>query len=256
MTEIDPRIQERRIEILRAKGKRRLRVVLLTVSLLLLIAGAVAITKSSLLDVDEIMVKGAESELADFVQERANIQISTPLLEVDSKGAIERIKEIPQIKDARISKSFNGTLTVTVTQRNPVVAATDGSSWLLLDDEGRVVTRMLELPYGYPVVDGFAELPRLGEWVPEQALPAIHLAMNLPSILAANVSTIHAGDAIELILFGEGKILFGDTNNQSEKILAAATILEKANLDNLVHVDVRAPRNPVLCRSQDCSYAS
>ena len=69
MVDMDPRIRERRIEILRAKGKRRLRVVLLLVSLIMLIIGGVVVTKSSLLDVDSIIVKGADSELANLIED-------------------------------------------------------------------------------------------------------------------------------------------------------------------------------------------
>ncbi len=256
MADMDPRIQERRIEILRAKGKKRLRIVLLVVSLLLLTLGGVIVTKSSLLDVDQIVVNGADGELAVLVSEQSNIQKSTPLLEVNGSDAIRAIEKIPQIKTARISKSFNGTLTITVTKRTPVVASNVGSSWVLLDEEGRVVDRVLELPFNYPVLDGLNDPPQMGEWVSDQVLPAIELAVNLPPILAANVSSVQIGEMLELNLFGEGKVLFGDGSNQNEKILAAATILEKADLNNLVHIDVRAPKNPVLCRSTECSYAS
>ena len=256
MADMDPRIQERRIEILRAKGKKRLRIVLLVVSLLLLTLGGVIVTKSSLLDIDQIVINGADGELAVLISEQSNIRKSTPLLEVNSSGAIRGIEKIPQIKTARISKSFNGTLTITVTKRTAVVASHDGGSWVLFDQEGRVVDRVLELPFGYPVIDGLNESPQMGEWVSDQALPAIELAMNLPPILVANISSVQIGEALELNLFGEGKILFGDVNNQNEKILAAATILEKADLTDLVHIDVRAPKNPVLCRSSECSYAS
>ena len=110
MAGMDPRIQERRIEILRAKGKKRLRIVLLVVSLLLLTLGGVIVTKSSLLDIDQIVVNGVDGELAVLVSEQSNIQKSTPLLEVNSSDAIRGIEKIPQIKTARISKSFNGTL--------------------------------------------------------------------------------------------------------------------------------------------------
>jgi len=256
MADMDPRIQERRIEILRSKGKRRLRIVLLVVSLLLLTLGGVIVTKSSLLDVDKIVINGVDGELAVLVGEQSNIRKSIPLLEVNASDAIRGIEKIPQIKTARINKSFNGTLTITVTKRTPVVAANDGNSWVLLDEEGRVVDRVLELPFGYPVVDGLNESPQMGEWVSDQALPAIELAMNLPPVLAANISSVQIGETLELNLFGEGKVLFGDGNNQNEKILAVATILEKADLNNLVHIDVRAPKNPVLCRSAECSYAS
>ena len=90
----------------------------------------------------------------------------------------------------------------------------------------------------------------------DRVLPVIDLALNLPAILAVDISTIEIGDTVDLLLYGEGKVLFGDANNIDAKVLAAATILRQADLDNLVHIDVRAPKNPVLCRSKECSYAS
>ena len=187
MVDMDPRIRERRIEILRAKGKRRLRVVLLLVSLILLIIGGVVVTKSSLLDVDSIIVKGADSELANLIEEQSGIRKSTPLLEVNSRSAISRIKQIPQIKSARISKSFGGDVTINVTLRSPVAAASDKDSWVLLDSDGRVVDRILELPFGYPVVEGLEKPLEIGKSVSEQGLSAIDLAKNLPPILAADI---------------------------------------------------------------------
>ncbi len=253
---MDPKIQERRIEILRAKGRRRLRVVLLIASLILLAIGGVVITKSSLLDVDEIVIKGADTELETIIRNQTNSIISKPLLEVNSSSAVERIEKIPKVKTVKISKSFNGTLTIHVTTRMPVIAMNDQDSWILLDDEGRALKRMLELPHGYLVIAGVADVPNVGEWVLEQVLPVIDLALNLPAILAADISTIEIGDMVELLLYGEGKVLFGDTKNIDAKVLAAATILSQADLDNLVHIDVRAPKNPVLCRSKECSYPS
>ena len=72
MAEINPRIQERRIEIIRAKGKKITNatngcfVRLLSLS-------AVLISKSSLLDVDEVVVLGANSELEELIVTVANI---------------------------------------------------------------------------------------------------------------------------------------------------------------------------------------
>ena len=64
------------------------------------------------------------------------------------------------------------------------------------------------------------------------------------------------GAEIELVLFGQGKVLFGGNQRIEEKILAASTILEQADLVDLIHVDVRTPDKPVLCRSLECSYDS
>ena len=59
---MDPRIQSRRIDVMRAKGRRRLRVLLLIVAVLSLGVGGYFLSKSSLFDVDEIVIEGVPEE--------------------------------------------------------------------------------------------------------------------------------------------------------------------------------------------------
>ena len=258
MVEINPRIQERRIEIIRAKGKRRLRILLTVVLSVLLSLAAVLISKSSLLDVDEVVVVGADSELEELIVAIANIPKSKPILEVDTQSIMERIKRIPNVKGAKVSRSFGGKVTISVTLRKPSVLLSNLGEWFLVDLDGRVLERVSELPPNleYPIVEGNFDDLKVGEWVPEQALYAIELAANLPSVLLADISFVSTNEGIELILFGEGKILFGDNEALESKILAASTILEQVDLAELIHIDVRTPDKPVLCRAVECSYDS
>ena len=258
MVEINPRIQERRIEIIRAKGKRRLRILLTVVLSVLLSLAAVLISKSSLLDVDEVVVVGADSELEELIVAIANIPKSKPILEVDTHSIIERIKRIPNVKGVKVSRSFGGKVTISVTLRKPSVLLSNLGEWFLVDLDGRVLERVSELPPNleYPIVEGNFDDLKVGEWVPEQALYAIELAANLPSVLLADISFVSTNEGIELMLFGEGKILFGDNEALESKILAASTILEQVDLAELIHIDVRTPDKPVLCRAVECSYDS
>ena len=258
MVEINPRIQERRIEIIRAKGKRRLRILLTVVLSVLLSLAAVLISKSSLLDVDEVVVVGADSELEELIVAIANIPKSKPILEVDTQSIMERIKRIPNVKGAKVSRSFGGKVTISVTLRKPSVLLSNLGEWFLVDLDGRVLERVSELPPNleYPIVEGNFDDLKVGEWVPEQALYAIELAANLPSVLLADISFVSTSEGIELLLFGEGKILFGDNEALESKILAASTILEQVDLAELIHIDVRTPDKPVLCRAVECSYDS
>ena len=258
MTDINPRIQERRIEIIRAKGKRRLRMLLMLVLLALLSLAAVLISKSSLLDVDEVVVVGADSELEELIVTVANIPKSKPILEVDTQSISKRIKRIPNVKGAKVSRSFGGKVTISVTLREPSVLLSNLGEWFLIDLDGRVLEQVSELPSNleYPIVEGNFDDLNVGEWVPDQALFAIGLAANLPSVLLADISFVSTNEGIELMLFGEGKILFGDKEALESKILAASTILEQVDLTELVHIDVRTPDKPVLCRTVECSYDS
>ena len=258
MVEINPRIQERRIEIIRAKGKRRLRILLTVLLSVLLSLAAVLISKSSLLDVDEVVVVGADSELEELIVAIANIPKSKPILEVDTQSIMERIKRIPNVKGAKVSRSFGGKVTISVTLRKPSVLLSNLGEWFLVDLDGRVLERVSELPPNleYPIVEGNFDDLKVGEWVPEQALYAIELAANLPSVLLADISFVSTNEGIELMLFGEGKILFGDNEALESKILAASTILEQVDLAELIHIDVRTPDKPVLCRAVECSYDS
>ena len=258
MVEINPRIQERRIEIIRAKGKRRLRILLTVVLSVLLSLAAVLISKSSLLDVDEVVVVGADSELEELIVAIANIPKSKPILEVDTQSIMERIKRIPNVKGAKVSRSFGGKVTISVTLRKPSVLLSNLGEWFLVDLDGRVLERVSELPPNleYPIVEGNFDDLKVGEWVPEQALYAIELAANLPSVLLADISFVSTNEGIELMLFGEGKIIFGDNEALESKILAASTILEQVDLAELIHIDVRTPDKPVLCRAVECSYDS
>ena len=106
--------------------------------------------------------------------------------------------------------------------------------------DGRVLERVSELPPNleYPIVEGNFDDLKVGEWVPEQALYAIELAANLPSVLLADISFVSTNEGIE------------------SKILAASTILEQVDLAELIHIDVRTPDKPVLCRTVECSYDS
>ena len=230
----------------------------MAVLLVLLLLAAVLISKSSLLDVDEVVVVGVDSQLEELIVTVANIPKSKPLLEIDTQAISTRIKKIPSVRDAKVSRSFGGKVTISVTLREPSVLLSNLGQWFLIDLDGRVLERVPELPPNleYPIVEGNFDNLKVGEWVPDQALFAIELAANLPPVLLADISFVSLSEGIELILFGEGKILFGDDKALESKILAASTILDQVDLAELIHIDVRTPDKPVLCRSSECSYDS
>ncbi len=253
---MDPRIQSRRIDVMRAKGRRRLRVLVLIVVILSLGVGGYFISKSTLFDVDEIVVEGVSGELEAEVRRVAGIRRGQPILEVDSSSSSKKIEEVPWVKEARISRSWGGTITIRVSTRDPVAAFENEEGWVVVDIEGRVLQERDELPYDLlPIEEEVGNLS-IGEWAPEQAIPLIQVAGTISSQLTGDISSIKGGDQIMLLLFGGGKILFGDSSDIEEKVVAAATILSQVDQSSVLHIDVRAPLTPELCRDPSCSYPS
>ena len=253
---MDPRIQSRRIDVMRAKGRRRLRVLVLIVVILSLGVGGYFISKSTLFDVDEIVVEGVSGELEAEVRRVAGIRRGQPILEVDSSSSSKKIEEVPWVKEARISRSWGGTITIRVSTRDPVAAFENEEGWVVVDIEGRVLQERDELPYDLlPIEEEVGNLS-IGEWAPEQVIPLIQVAGTISSQLTGDISSIKGGDQIMLLLFGGGKILFGDSSDIEEKVVAAATILSQVDQSSVLHIDVRAPLTPVLCRDPSCSYPS
>ena len=253
---MDPRIQSRRIDVMRAKGRRRLRLLLLIIAVLSLGVGGYFLSKSSLFDVDEIVIEGVSIELEGEVREAADINKGKPLLEVNSSSSSKRIEAIPWVREARISRSWGGTITIRVSTREPVAAFLSEEGWVVVDIEGRVLDKEDELPYDLLPIEEEVGSLSIGEWAPEQVIPLIQVAGTISTELTGDVSSIKGGNQIELLLFGGGKILFGDSSDIEEKALAAATILSQVDQSSVLHIDVREPLTPVLCRDPSCSYPS
>lgn len=253
---MDPRIQSRRIDVMRAKGRRRLRIVLLMVALVSLGIGGFFLSKSSLFDVDEVLVEGVSGTLEEEVRGAADITKGKPLLEVNTSSAAKQIELIPWVKEARISRSFGGTVTIRVSTRKAVAAFQSEQEWVVVDADGRVLEKTEILPYDLlPIENEIGDIPE-GEWVSEQVIPSIAVAAGISSDLRGDISSIKGNETIELLLFGGGKVLFGDTTDIQGKALAAATILSQVDQRSVLHIDVRAPLTPVLCRDRSCSYPS
>ena len=256
---MDPRLQARRVEVLRLRGRRRLRLVAVVVAV---VVTAVAIwwliARSPLLDVDEVSVDGAVQTPVDAIVEVAGIQEGEPLVQVDTDHAKAAIAALPWVDEVTASRSMTGKVGFTVTERVPVAALPGADGWLVVDSDGRVLEVSDELEAGLVVVDGARWNAQPGGWIGEAALPALEVASLLPSGLQPKVASIQVVDLgvteqLELVLFGGGTVLLGDSIELDEKFLSALTMLVRVELRCVDEIDVRAPAVPVLTRIDECS---
>ncbi|MCU1354525.1 MAG: FtsQ-type protein, partial [Acidimicrobiales bacterium] len=135
---IDPRIQARRVEVQRDRGRRRLhRLVALGVVAGLVLA-AVGATRSPLLDVDHIRVSGAKRTDRAALSRAAGVRLRRPLLDVDPGAIARRVEALPWVQRAIVRRSWPGTVMIQVSERRPLAVVTEAAGPVLVDRDGRV----------------------------------------------------------------------------------------------------------------------
>jgi cell division protein FtsQ len=122
--------------------------VVLLVAVLLLAVGTWVAYFSPLLVVREVAVAGQRVVAADEVITAAAVPMGTPLARQDVQGIAERATRIPAVEAASVTRRWPGTLLVTVTERDAVLAVRQGGDFVLVDAAGFAYDRVATAPRG------------------------------------------------------------------------------------------------------------
>jgi cell division protein FtsQ len=247
---IDPRLRQRRIDVRREEGRRRLRRLLIGVGVAAALALVWAFTYSSFLDVDHIVVSGQAHATETEVRAAANIGRGQPMVYLDTEGAARRVEALPWVASASVRRSYPDTVRIDVVERVPVVAEPlKAGGFRLIDGEGHAIADTPALPSGVVVMTGPTPPVAVGAVVDTQQLAAIDAAAVLPTLLRQRVGAVtwDADGSVALELAPQGTIRIGPPTNLPAKYLAAIAVLEKLDPKTAIGVlDVRAPEAPVL----------
>lgn len=249
---IDPRIRRRRIEVRRDEGRRRRRIVVSCAVVAATVAGAAGATRSPLLDVDRVVLEGAEHTGRDAVVRLGDLASSPPMLDVDTATLARRVEALPWVLEARARRQWPSTIRVDVVERRPaaVLPAGDGV-WALADGTGRVLAVGPEKPPGLPVLGAVPAPGRPGTTVGEETRPSLAVAAALPDDLRSRIADVAAvpGGEVELQLVPPGGVVrLGPPVDLDEKLRILAAVLARAELADVALIDVRVPRAPALTR--------
>lgn len=256
---VDPRIEARRRQVAMARWWRRLRVVLLVA---LVAFGAGAATRSPLLDVDEAVVVGAARSGDGAVLAAAGVVLHEPLVDLDPGAAAERVRALPWVAEADLERRWReGTVVLTVVERQPAAVVQAGAQSAVVDRTGRVLA---VTPPAVDGVDGLAVVEGVGLVEPGAVLDQrgqdlVRVAAALTPGLRSRVAVVRpaegADDEIELVLTPDGVVRFGRAGADveiDEKVRTLATVFAEAQLDCLATVDVRVGDTAVLTRDPTC----
>jgi cell division protein FtsQ len=241
---IDPRIRERRIEVIREAGRRRLRITLIVASAIVVIGLAYLATQSPLLDVDHIRVMGARRETASEVEAAAGVHTGDALLFVDTGAVAKRVERLPWVAHASVHRELPGTLKIVVTDFAPAAfIRAPGDRFALVAVSGRVIAIVKTVPASTVEIRGEKTVPPVGSLVsPPQVAGAVR---HLPARLAERVRAIDVGTVFVLELRTGGQVRLGTLDDLPQKGAAALAVLDHLGATPFQYIDVSAPQAPV-----------
>ncbi len=256
----DPRIRARRIEVRRAQGRRRLRR-LATLGVLFGVALAgLGISRSFLLDVDEIRVAGAERSSAESIMAATGIAQGDQLTDLDLDAARRSVQALPWVESVSIHRDWWGSVSIEILERRPVAAVADSlSSWWLVDADAKLLATVAEPEARFVRLEGLEVAGSAGLDVGDaRALPAVLAAVEFPDDLRTRTESfrvVGAGD-IELTVRSQAPgevvtVLMGEPIEIADKALALRTVMARVVPGCIETIDVRIPASPVVVRGAE-----
>ncbi len=248
---IDPRIRQRRIDVRRNEGRRRLRLLVGIVMVSALMFGGWGATRSPLLDVDGIDVEGASHTPRSEVLEASGVRFGQPMVDVDEGAAVRAVAALPWVRTATVERRWPDSVVIRVVERDPVAAApAAGDGWAVVDATGQVLALLDSPPSNLLALDGIAPAGPPGSVLGGPAAGLLVVAAAVPADLRTRVAAVQAGPegGVELRLQPEGTVRLGPPQQLAEKFRAALTVLGQVDTAALATLDVRIPESPVLTR--------
>jgi cell division protein FtsQ len=257
---VDPRIWTRRVAVTRARGRRRLRIVIAVVVACLLAIGAFAALHSGLFGARHLTVRGADHTPASIVISAAGLARHPPLIDIDPTLSVERIEALPWIRTAQVAVHWPDSVTVVVTERTAVAAvevpggsgyagsSDPGVSWALVDGTGRVLTYQIDKPSGLLPMQVVVDPGRPGTYLPTADQAGVSVAATLPSVLVRRVQSIQVtpGTGVTLGISGGFSAIVGGAEDLTAKFEALASVLAGATLQNGDVINVTVPDEPAV----------
>nr|WP_244954223.1 FtsQ-type POTRA domain-containing protein [Spelaeicoccus albus] len=189
--------------------------------------------------VDRVTVTGTSIISSGSVRKTVDEQVSgIPLPRVSDHDVAQAVLDkYPVAKSVDVGKSLPRTVTVTVTERQPVAATGSPGDYKLIDGDGVTVTTASTPPKGIPVLD--IDVSTAGAGAIRAALSAMDA---LPEHIAKKVESVSAtsSSGVEFTLRSGLKIRWGDGHNGKLK----AKVLGMLMKTDARYINVSVPKEP------------
>lgn len=263
----DNRLRQRRIDVARWLGRRRLRRLLAVIGVAAVALVGVLLIDSALLDIDEVTVSGSPHADADALLAGGGIERGDALITLDLGALERRLEAMPWVDTASVERSLPGSLSISITERVPTAMIHAGESAALVDGSGRVLaigtTTSMTSEFAQYAAPGSTAVAvraasidglRAGATLEADFAVAADLATDLAAEMAGAAATVVIGDGhLSLELSNGATVVLGDPVDLDHKVQALRAVIDGVDLECLATLDLRIPTRPVLTRDVPCS---
>ncbi|WP_149540576.1 cell division protein FtsQ/DivIB [Siccirubricoccus phaeus] len=193
------------------------------------------------LTVQEVVLEGSRNTPQVLVREALSIRRGDPILAFDPQAARERLEMIPWVRTAHVQRHLNGTIRVTLEERNPFAIWQQDRHFSIIDREGKVVESAS--------LGAFGPLPLVvGHRANEGAAAMIDLLRRQKEVNDRVEALVRvAGRRWNLVLRNKAEVLLPEGQEEAAILRLAELQAKQALLDRpLAAIDLRLPDKLVL----------
>lgn len=184
--------------------------------------------------INKISITGQSRVSEAEILNSAQIELNTPLVELESELVVSRMLEIDSIKDVEVRKGWPNSVVIAIQERTPIALTDLSDGRYLVDETGKAFSRA-----GPDDVFRFV-------YAPNDAARglAARVSTVLPDWLLADVLLVESfnGLSATVVLNSERRIIWGDEFKSNEKSAVLKVLLRTPEGD----IDVSTPEIPVL----------
>jgi cell division protein FtsQ len=184
--------------------------------------------------VNKISITGQARVSEGEILQLAQIELNTPLVELESETVVSRILEIDSIKAVEVRKGWPNSVVIAIEERRPIALTDLSDGRYLVDETGKAFSRAGPddvYLFVYAPNDAARGLAaRVSQVLPDWLIPEVRLVESFNGLSAT------------VVLNSERRIIWGDEFKSNEKSAVLKVLLRTPEGD----VDVSTPEIPVL----------
>ena len=240
-----PRIAERRREVRVQRRRRRRRILISLIVIGGLAFGGYALMRSNVFKLQKIDIVGEKTVSQQQILDASGLHIGQSALGINYGAIAARIRLIPGVADARVTREGSLGIKITVIERTAALEVQSGSGNTFLDQSGIQISAD-QVGANVPVVHLPGSMD-VSQFTQDDENNVLSIWAKMPAAMRAQLAGFDLlNDHSVSFDLGTTTVVFGTADQIAKKLLAVQLVTARVAKDHkrVVRIDVRAPDHP------------